>query len=87
MLHIDRPCHVCHRPDGSWMWRCLCSGPLEYTSTAQTWSAAYADADAHMRAEHSQPAAAGTVLLLPAPAPAPAVAATAALRQVAAVAA
>lgn len=70
MLHVDRPCQVCHLRGGGWMWRCLCAGPLAYTATAPTWEAAYADADAHMRTEHSQPAAAATVLVLPSPAPA-----------------
>lgn len=89
VLHIDRPCHVCHRPDGAgWMWHCLCSGPLAYTATAPTWSAAYTDADTHMRTAHPTSvvvAPASTVAQMPVPAPALALVETSAvvLREVA----
>jgi hypothetical protein len=57
MLHVDRPCQVCHIAGGGWMWRCLCSPTaMEYTGSAPTWSAAYADADEHMRSAHPKAA-------------------------------
>lgn len=55
LLQFDRPCRIFRQDDGSWGWTCwCCEPPLSWTvSTADSWTTAIDDADAHIRHDHA----------------------------------